>query len=60
MTSIASAAGPISSPGAGVQALLADGTVWRFDTTTHEFRGVYGLNGIEAIGGNIDTSYAIA
>jgi hypothetical protein len=43
-----------------VQALLADGTVWRFDTTTHEFRGVYGLNGIEAIGGNIDTSYAIA
>lgn len=49
-----------AAPSPGVQALNADGTVWRLPSVTAtQFVQVYGLNGITAIGGGTYTSYAI-
>ena len=59
VTAISSASGPFQDgAGRGVQALRDDGTVWRLDGTTHQFRAVYGLNAMTGIGGSADVSYA--
>jgi len=49
-----------AAPSPGVQALNADGTVWRLPSVTAtQFVPVYGLSGITAIGGGTYTSYAL-
>jgi hypothetical protein len=44
----------------GVQALKADGTVWRAAGVSNQFAAVPGLTGITAIGGGMQYSYAVA
>jgi hypothetical protein len=56
-TAIASAPGT-AGPGAGVQALDANGTVWRYDQTTDSFSPVYGPSGVTAIGSIGQIGYA--